>query len=102
MKNYAITQPYINGLLSDDFLYFEGVHRPLEVYTLRDGGTYDTNTADILEKYLNDIYNLFLRKISLFVTDDYSTDEDTTKLQALLQELIKVKKLIHESAKDQK
>ena len=94
MKNYTITSPFIDGILSDDQLYFEGLQRPSEMYILRDGGEIDDNSADALEKYFNDIYNLFLRKISTFAILDKVDNEETTKLQALLQEMIKVKQLI--------
>ncbi len=94
MKKYALTSPSLDGVLSDDHLYFEGIRKPLEVYKIRDGGQVSENNIDILEKYFNDLYNLFLRKLSNFATFGHSTDEDTMKMQALLQELIKVKKLI--------
>ena len=94
MKTYNIISPSIDGLISDDLLYFEGVRRPMEIYSVRDGIQMSTEKIDILEKYFNDIYNLFLRKLSSFSMFDYTTDEEATKLQALLQELIKVKALI--------
>lgn len=99
MRTYNITMPSLDGVLSDDHLYFEGVRRPMEVYRIRDGAPMTDETVDILEKYFNDVYNLFLRKLSTFATFEYSTDEDTTKMQALLQELIKVKKLIADGSK---
>ncbi len=94
MKTYTIS-PSINGILSDDFLYFEGINRPAEFYCLRDGGQISDNNIDLLEKYFNDIYNLFLRKLSSFAMFENVDDENTIKLQALLQELIKVKKIIN-------
>ena len=58
---------------------------------------------DLLEKYFNDIYNLFLRKLSAFAMFESTNNEETIKMQALLQELIKVKNIIinTESYKDQ-
>lgn len=94
MKTYTISSPYIDGVLSDDQLYFEGVSRPSEIYSIRDRGMTSYDDMDILEKYFNDIYNLFLRKLSSFAMFEHTTDEDAIKMQALLQELIKVKKLI--------
>lgn len=96
MKSYNIISPTIDGLLSDDNLYFEGVSKPSKVYFIRDNGSADCRDVDVLEKYFNDIYNLFLRKISAFAAFDVVGNEDTIKIQALLQELIKVKKLILE------
>jgi hypothetical protein len=81
-------------MLSDDHIYFEGVSRPAEIYSIRDGGVTSGDNMDILEKYFNDVYNLFLRKLSSFAMFEHTTDEEAIKMQALLQELIKVKKLI--------
>ncbi|HEY9583685.1 MAG TPA: hypothetical protein VJI66_01825 [Candidatus Paceibacterota bacterium] len=93
MRNYSIISPSVDGIISDDHLYFEGVQRPQEVYLLRDGGA-SLEEIGVLEKYFNDVYNLFLRKLSSFAMFGHTDDEETTKLQALLQELIKVKKLL--------
>ena len=95
MKTYNIISPSLVGIRSDDYLYFEGVSRPEEIYMIRDNNEdiFHKN-IDVLEKYFNDVYNLLLRKLSAFATFEYITDEEETKLQALLQELIKVKKLI--------
>ncbi len=94
MKDYNLTQPSVIGILSDDHLYFEGVSRPSDIFVIKDSGNMSDDDIDILEKYFNDIYNLFLRKVSAFVAVDRVNNEETTKLQALLQELIKVKDLI--------
>lgn len=94
MKNYSITSPSLEGLLSDDHLYFEGVSRPSEIYSLRDGERVSLEDIGVLERYFNDIYNLFLRKLSSFAMFEYTNDEEVTKLQALLSELVKVKRLI--------
>ncbi len=94
MKTYTITAPSLDGLLSDDYLYFEGLKKPSALFTIRDGEVGDGRSIEILEKYFNDIYNLFLRKLSSFVSDDSPHYEESTKLQALLQEMIKVKGLI--------
>ncbi len=102
MKNYNFISPSIDGVLSDDGLYFEGVNRPMEIYILRDGGKIDQKNIEILEKYFNDVYNLFLRKISYFASFESLNDEEDTKLQALLQELIKVKRLVFGISEEKK
>lgn len=94
MNNYKVVSPSVNGLLSDDNLYFEGISRPSVMSFIEDSVIIDENKTIILEKYFNDIYNLFLRKVSSFALYDNVNDEDSIKIQALLQELIKVKKLI--------
>ncbi len=108
MKTYSITPPSIEGMLSDDFLYFEGVVRPTSVSFIRDGN-YDeikemdsSKNIEVLEKYFNDIYNLFLRKLSSFAMFEHTSDEEAIKMQALLQELVKVKSLIEGAVIDHK
>lgn len=94
-KNYNL--PTLSGIISNDYLFFEGVSRPQEFYLLRDGNNNRNDMGiDILvmEKYFNDLYNLFLRKICDFATRSKYSDEESLKLQALLQEMIKVKNLI--------
>ncbi len=95
MEKYTIKQPIVNGILSDDYLYFEGINRPSEITMINDAEI-DGNSREVLEKYFNDIYNLFLRKMSIFSSFENSTDEEMVKIQALLQELIKVKKILQD------
>ncbi len=97
MRTIYNTPPNIYGILSDDHMFFEGVNRPSEIYSIRDGINEKDNIL-ILEKYLNDLYNLFLRKISTYVTIQTNIVEDSIKLQALLQEIIKVKDLIEKAS----
>lgn len=65
----------------------------------RDGVEQGTESLLILEQYWNDMYNLFLRKLTSFASSAPTTDEENLKLQALLQELIKVKGLIENAGK---
>lgn len=48
----------------------------------------------ILERYLSDVYALFLSKLSFFVINDPITTEEVTKLKALFDEMIKIKGLL--------
>jgi len=99
MHTYTIISPRIEGLLSHDSIYFEGINKPEEFFIIRDGGTIPDGGLDILDRYFNDIHNLFLRKLEEFYTDIYN-DENNLKLQALLQEMIKVKKMIENAHKE--
>src|SRR5574343_880687 len=97
MKKYIINPPDLSGILSHDFLFFEGVNCSNKIYKILDSGYMpdsDKDNAVLLEKYFNDIYNLFLRKLSAFAVFENIDAENTLKLQALLQELIKVKKIM--------
>jgi len=92
-REYRLVSPSLKGLLSDDALYFEGVSRPSAYHALRDAPPAGSE-AVLLERYWNDIYNLFLRKLATFASGAGAQDGDDLKLQALLQELIKVKGLL--------
>ncbi len=92
-QSYRLASPSLEGLLSDDALYFEGVSRPLAYYAFRDAPATESDSI-LLERYWNDVYNLFLRKLSSFASGEGSPSEESVKLQALLQELIKVKELL--------
>jgi hypothetical protein len=94
MKNYSTTMASIDSVLSDDLLYFEGIRRPTRISLIKDSPSISGDNLDILEKYFNDIHNLFLKKLSGFAISERTTDEESLKLQALLQELIKVKSLL--------
>ena len=93
LKDYVLVSPSLDGLLSEDSLYFEGISRPAAFYALRDTPA-GVGDPVVLEHYWNDVYNLFLRKISSFAASDGADVEESVKLQALLQELIKVKGLL--------
>src|SRR3989344_2322451 len=99
METYSIISPSLEGVLSDDYLYFEGTGRPEALFVIRDGGTPSGENILILERYFNDIYNLFLRKLANFSSTEPTEAQDSLKLQALLQELIKVKSLIENASK---
>ena len=94
MNTYSIVSPSLDGVLSDDYIYFEGVRRPSELFTVRDSGIESEENKVILERYFNDIYNLFLRKLTHFTGNSPVNNEETLKMQGLLQEMIKVKGLI--------
>lgn len=84
----------IDGVLSDDLLYFEGIHRPTRISIIKDSVNITNENLNLLEKYFDDIHNLFLKKLASFVICEEISNEESLKLQALLQELIKVKSLL--------
>jgi hypothetical protein len=94
-----ITSPSLHGILSDDYLYYEGLRKPQSFFAVRDGVRATIDDAVVLERYWNDMYNLFLRKLTQFAGIEPVGDEESIKLQALLQELIKVKSLIENASK---
>jgi len=99
MRTYSLISPTLTGVLSDDYLYFEGTERPQEFFMLRDGEEISSDKIARLEAYFNDLYNLFLRKLTSFAGGVEVGDDEVLKLQALLQELIKVRQLIENAGR---
>ena len=101
MKYYTTTSPTLEGIIAEDPLYFEGVQRPAALYVVRDGGEVQGDSLELLEKYFHDIHMLLLKKLSAYVGfENTGGEEDSLKLQALFQELIKVKGLIEGNEKE--
>lgn len=106
MRDYSIASPSISGVISDDHLYFEGLRKPQALFALRDRLEAGINEKAIekediamLERYSDDLYSFFLRKLTQFAAAAPIDDEESLKLQALLQEFIKVKRLIENASK---
>ncbi len=109
MRDYQLVSPSLEGVLYHDSLAYEGVSRPLELLRALDGPAakgrasiakekkarpMGAEDARILERYFNDLYGIFQKKLSAFaISTGYSYPEGI-KLQAILQELVKVKRLI--------
>lgn len=109
MRDYQIVSPCLEGVLNHNSLLYEGINRPIELLRVLDGpqsrGT-DKNNLTRLDKevneeekrvlgqYFQDLYGIFMKKLSFFVVEDLSGSDDTVKLQAMLQEMIKIKRLI--------
>ena len=95
MKYYTTTSPSLEGIIAEDPMYFEGIERPSVLYVVRDGGQASGDSLELLERYFHDLHTLFLKKLLVFVSfENTGGEEDSLKLQALLQELVKVKGLI--------
>ncbi len=105
----------MDGILHHESIVYEGIERPTEIIRAFDrpsknklsnsgnnktgepskvDATDDSANRKILHDYWNDLYGLFMRKLSEFITEAGTESESEVKLQAMLQELIKVKKLL--------
>ena len=42
-----MTQPSIDGVISNDYIYYEGIERPKEFFVLRDNGMIPKNNKRI-------------------------------------------------------
>jgi hypothetical protein len=90
--------PYCYRIVTGDILINDAPpiahtpHAPLEA------GDHSQNKYHILERYYNDIYKLFLNRLSKFDCDSASGITDRKKLKSLLDELIYVKTLLEEES----
>ena len=101
IRDYMVTSPSLDGILSHDSIVYEGLERPTEIIRAFDKprnqvmpDLVNPEKRQILQDYFNDLYGLFMRKISQFITEPEVSPEIELKLTAMLQELIKVKKLL--------
>ena len=63
-------------------------------YRAIDYGDISAEDRKRIEGYFHDLYGIIVKKISEFVMKSESSPDEAVKLQAMLQELIKVKKLL--------
>jgi len=106
LRDYSITSPSLDGILQHESIIYEGIKRPTEIIRAFDRPASDKTTSDqihdlcdpenrkILNNYWNDLYGLFMRKLSQFITETEVKPDEEVRLQAMLQELIKVKGLL--------
>ncbi|MFA6601549.1 MAG: hypothetical protein WCT02_01635 [Candidatus Paceibacterota bacterium] len=107
MRDYQMVSPSLEGVLSHDSLVYEGLKRPLELLRVLDGpasksfpksegSRKESSRTDrkVLEEYFHDLYGVFMKKLSFFIVEPDPVADETVKLQAMLQEMIKVKKLL--------
>ena len=107
MRDYVLTSPSLDGILRHDSVVYEGIKRPLELSQFMDGPSsrglrkataapvvYSEHDQHVIREYLQDLHRLFMKKFSQFMIETELKPEEDVTLQALLQEMIKVKKLI--------
>ncbi len=111
----------IGQIIQDEYLSFNGIRRPLEISFVKEAGPVSYSHSQnkegniksikkdeifsikdigkdsrdlILSQYFTDVYMLFLNKLTSLVTANKLTEAESTKLQSLLDEMIKVKSLL--------
>ncbi len=107
MRDYVLTSPSLDGILRHGTVVYEGIKRPAEVSRFMDGpasrglrkahaapSVYNEHEQQVISEYLQDLQRLFMKKFSQFMIEPELKPEEDVKLLALLQEMIKVKKLI--------
>jgi len=99
IRDYRLVSPSLEGVLSHSSLAYSGIRRPHEVLRILDGpaaskkGADKENAQKVLEEYFHDLHGVFMKKLSHFIVEADSSPEESLKLQALLQEMIKIKGL---------
>lgn len=102
-----LVSPSLDGVLLHEPVIYEGIERPVEVLKIYDGPSSKGRTKDgakvvlatekdhaVLERYFHDLYGIFIKNISRFATEDVD-QADMVKLQAMLQELVKIKRWLN-------
>jgi hypothetical protein len=56
--------------------------------------TQASNEQGVLKVYFNDLYALLMKRLAQFAIDEHIKKEDSIKILALTQELIKIKELL--------
>ena len=99
-RDYMLVSPSLDGILRHDSITYEGINRPHEVLRAFDSPSSvtakvpTTEEYEILNQYFQDLYSVFMKKLSYFMVETDPQSIDIAKIQALLQEMIKIKKLI--------
>ncbi len=113
MRDYQLISPSLDGILRHDSLVYDGIQRPGELQRFmdsprtrgrsKDGAhavsdktelVYTDKERKIIESYFTDLYSVFIKKLSFFFVEDVERPDDDIKLQAMLQEMVKVKRIL--------
>lgn len=116
MRDYQYVSPSLEGIIRHASVAYEGIQRPEEVLRLMDGPSSRSSSDDsahpkggaldgdevvytehqhqVISQYFGDLYGVFLKRLSHFAIDADPSDDSSLTLQAMLQEMIKVKGLM--------
>ena len=113
MRDYQIVSPSLEGVLSHDSLLYDGIKRPIEILRILDGPRAKGRESEarskkragnstvlseaefkMMQEYFFDLYGVFMKRLSHFLVEADISSDDSIKLQAMLQEMIKVKKWV--------
>lgn len=111
MRDYLLATPSLDGVLHHESIVYEGINRPEEILRILDGPatkgrakessggtstvrTFSENERRVIEQYFYDLHSIFMKKLSLFILGQETGSDNTLKLQAMLQEMIKIRKLM--------
>jgi hypothetical protein len=108
MRDYQLISPSLDGILHHESIVYEGINRPFELLRIMDRSVsvkkripstsskviYSEQENKILLQYFHDLNSLFMKSFSQFMIETGSKPDDSVKLLAMLQELIKIKDLL--------
>lgn len=108
MNDYQIVSPSLDGILHHESIVYEGIKRPFEVLRVLDGPSakgkkksdlskriaYTEQEYRVIERYIQDLHGLFMKKFSQLMIEPELRSDEALKIQAMLQEMIKIKGLI--------
>lgn len=101
IKLYRI--PHASSVINEVFKDAPGIARQYILGANSFTGILRESSANdkiILEGYFNDVYKLFLRRLSQFECSISMNEEESFRLKSLLDELLKVKALLCEISPD--
>lgn len=104
-----MVSPSLEGVLSHQSLVYERIRRPVELLRVLDGPSskgrrespeardarkFADGDRKAMEDYFHDLYSVFMKKLSFFIVGLPGRDDESLRLLAMLQEMIKVKKIM--------
>jgi hypothetical protein len=99
--------PSLDGVLNHDSLTYEGIKRPIQVRQILDSPSRHLDERGFNEEellsllsYVDDLYKIFSKKLSEFIMSGQYKPEEVLKLQAMFQEILKMRKIIVDNGLD--
>ncbi|MCX6718910.1 MAG: hypothetical protein NTZ38_00840 [Candidatus Taylorbacteria bacterium] len=103
LRDYTITSPSLYGILSHELVEYNNLRRPENIERIFDRPSKIKLTKEesatrrkALEEYFHDLYGILMKKVSEFAIEAECLPDEAVKLQAILQEFVKVKGLLME------
>lgn len=108
MRDYQLISPSLDGILHHESIVYEGITRPFELLRVMDGPAsrglgkrgdiseviYTDAEQKVIQDYLQDLQRLFMKKFTQFMVETELRPDEGLKLLAMLQEMIKIKKML--------
>ncbi len=103
LRDYTITSPSLCGILSHELVEYNNLRRPENIERIFDRPSKhrlteeeSTTRRKALEEYFHDLYGILMKEISEFSIAAEALPDKAVRLQAILQEFVKVKGLLTE------